>query len=59
VYDQKRRQFRRIEEYVQWHNEVKPHPTSAWALKTWRRLSRLSTGKKPKQRKAPAETGAE
>jgi len=25
VYDQKRHQFKRIEECVRWHNEVKPH----------------------------------
>ena len=25
VYDQKSHQFKSIDEYVQWHNEVKPH----------------------------------
>jgi transposase InsO family protein len=25
VYDQKRLQFKSIDEYVHWHNEVKPH----------------------------------
>ena len=25
VYDQKKHQFKSIDEYVQWHNEIKPH----------------------------------
>jgi len=25
VYDQKRHQFKSIDEYVHWHNEIKPH----------------------------------
>ena len=25
VYEQKRHQFKSIDEYVRWHNEVKPH----------------------------------
>jgi len=27
IYDQKRHQFKAVDEYVHWHNEVKPHLT--------------------------------
>jgi putative transposase len=30
VYDQKRHQFKSIDEYVHWHNEIKPHMSLNW-----------------------------
>jgi len=57
VYDQKRHQFKHIDEYVHWHNEVKPHLSLDFEnLET--PIQAFHRKKQPKQRNAPAETGA-
>ena len=57
VYDQKRSQFRGTDEYVRWHNEVKPHLSLDFEnLET--PIQAFHRKKPPKQATDPVETGA-
>ena len=55
VYDQKIHQFKSISEYVQWHNEVKPHLSLDFEnLET--PIQAFHRKKPPQQTNAPSET---
>jgi transposase InsO family protein len=50
VYDQKRHQFKSIDEYVHWHNEIKPHMSLNWeTLET--PIQAFQRKQRPKQEK--------